>query len=162
MPAALDIHVTQPPTPAEAAKLHEASTRDSCFPPSGTATRNLFKAELKRIHQRAWHFATHTRRSRVAGRRVRAQRRGRADRADARRTTARSTASSTSAGIAATRSCCRRAINRSCVATQHAWTYGLDGELQQAPRSARRRDVRPVEVPARADPDARLGADGRG
>ncbi len=109
-------------------------TPDTCCRRAGTPTRTIFKAELERIHQRAWHFATHTGDLQAPGdvyvRNV----------AGVPIVLVRDTDQSVRGFI----NICRHRGHPVVMSSgnqpklrcyQHAWTYGLDGKLQQAPRS---------------------------
>ena len=110
------------------------STPDTCCRRAGTPTPTIFKAELERIHQRAWHFATHTGDLQAPGdvyvRNV----------AGVPIVLVRDTDQAVRGFINICRHRGHPVVMKSgnqpklrCY--QHAWTYGLDGKLQQAPRS---------------------------
>jgi choline monooxygenase len=134
MPAALDIHLTKPPTPVEAAKLHASIDAGYLLPTEWYGDPMLFKAELRRIHQRAWHFATHTGDLKAPGdvyvRNV----------AGVPIVLTRDEAGVIHGFV----NICRHRGHPVVLSSgnqpklrchQHSWTYGLDGTLQQAPRS---------------------------
>ena len=145
MPTALDIPFGAP-SPADAAKLHESIDAGYLLPTEWYGDPTLFRVELRRIHQRAWHFATHTGDLKSAGdvyvRNI----------AGAPIVLTRDEQGSIRGFI----NICRHRGHPVVLSSgnqpklrchQHSWTYGLDGALQQAPRrGGQRQDALPKHL----------------
>ena len=135
MPAALNIASdTSPVSPQRAAQLHKDIDEGYLLPTEWYGDPQIFKAELRRIHQRAWHFATHMGDLKAPGdvyvRNV----------AGVPIVLTRDVDGTVRGFI----NICRHRGHPVVMSSgnqpklrchQHAWTYGLDGTLQQAPRS---------------------------
>ena len=122
-------------TSADAQQLHRDIDAGFLLPTRWYADPAIFQAELERIHRRAWHFATHV-----------------GDLKEPGDVYVRNIAGvpivlvrGTDGEVRGFINICRHRGHPVVMSSgnqprlrchQHAWTYGLDGALQQAPRSA--------------------------